>query len=125
MFTKRYPKLRSDGSFDVLVTLDLCGEPHAVEHRVQRWLNDWYLKNSDWTMPYSSEGRAQIVSHGYARQLKTLPVAHVAQDSLQLFFECNSGAKTWKDWVYRMIVELVRDVPGVGKFRGFQACEEV
>jgi hypothetical protein len=122
--TKRFPRLRSDGSFGVLVTLELRGEPHAVEHRVRRWLNDWYLKNPDWTMPYAAENRAQIVSPGYTHEFKTLPVAHIAEDGLQLLFECNSGAKSWKDWVYRMVVELVRDVPGLGKFRGFRDCEE-
>jgi hypothetical protein len=125
MVTKRFPRLRADGSFGVMVTLELRGEPQAVEYRVRRWLKEWRLKNPAWTTPYPAEDSAQIVRDGYADDFKTLPVAHVAQDGLQLVFECNSLAKTWKDSVYRMIVQLVRDVPGVGKFRGFRDCEEV
>lgn len=114
----KFPKRRSDNSFGIDVLFDSDGAVSAAS--LDAWLRQWTTANQDWIRKW--EGPAgqvvQVDEMRFFEAFTTTPwVSSWSADSLTVRLEATPEAPFWKDWMAKLVQDMVQVFPCL-KFRG-------
>ena len=117
MASPAFPKRRNDGTFEILISIEVSSKIPNLKG----WVTEWVRTASPWNRTWSSgfSERTEVLAWNDAYE--TGPTIETNTDELvELKVRGRAAAPFWKDWMVRFVDELCRAHPG-SKLTSFES----
>lgn len=108
----RFPRQRSDGSFDIRIILDGLT---LDRDQLESWLTAWSGRNEIWRSQWKRGSDQGVEVFKYMDEFVDRPSAEFSKgEKPRVLLRVRPGSKRWKNWMtLKLIAELSADFPEV------------
>ena len=122
--TAKFPKRSDDGSFCIDLHFEADTPIDATE--VECWLTEWSSTNQEWLREWRSMADREVVKTDVMRLTDAFVrepwVSSSGEKSISVRLHGGPLAPFWKDWMAKLVQDMVRNFTTL-KFRGASDAE--